>query len=178
MLRRGTSESRKMSSSLLASGALATPPNELGVYTKRTWSSCLRACALVRVREQGAAKAEPTVLAIGVEGGFLTDEQKWDVVKTHRLVVLKSGQTEGFSVAYPDQVIQAAGPKPASFIPNFVSFKLCPLLYRELACWHHRCTNPSVDTSTWPLLPNVLTACDTGDRHITTVLHILLMFLT
>lgn len=53
---------------------------------------------------QGAAKAEPTVLALGVDGGFRTDEQKYDVVKTHRLVVLKPGSTEGFSVSFPDEV--------------------------------------------------------------------------
>lgn len=54
--------------------------------------------------DQGASKAEPTVLALGVDGGFRTDEQKYDVVKTHRLVVLKPGSTEGFSVSFPDEV--------------------------------------------------------------------------
>ena len=44
------------------------------------------------------------MLALGVDGGFRTDDQKYDVVKTHRLVVLKAGSTEGFSVTYPDEV--------------------------------------------------------------------------
>lgn len=44
------------------------------------------------------------MLALGVDGGFRTDEQKYDVVKTHRLVVLKAGSTEGFSVSFPDEV--------------------------------------------------------------------------
>lgn len=53
---------------------------------------------------QGASKAEPTVLALGVDGGFRTDEQKYDVIKTHRLVAFKPGSAEGLSVSYPDEV--------------------------------------------------------------------------
>ncbi|CAM9999636.1 unnamed protein product [Pylaiella littoralis] len=55
--------------------------------------------------DAGASKAEPTVLALGVDGGFRTDEQKYDVIKTHRLVALKSGSTEGLSVSYPDEAL-------------------------------------------------------------------------
>lgn len=44
------------------------------------------------------------MLALGVDGGFLTDDQKYDVVKVHRLVVLKPGGNEGYSVKYPDEV--------------------------------------------------------------------------
>lgn len=75
---------------------------------------------------QGASKAEPTVLALGVDGGFRTDEQKYDVIKTHRLVALKAGSAEGFSVSYPDEVraglglllyfflLETAAPAPAA----------------------------------------------------------------
>lgn len=49
--------------------------------------------------------ADPTVLALGVDGGFRTDEQKYDIIKTHRLVALKpGGGVEGVSVSYPDEV--------------------------------------------------------------------------
>lgn len=57
------------------------------------------------VLPQGVSKPEPTVLALGVDGGFRTDEQKYDVVKAHRLVVLTAGGTQGFSVKYPDEVM-------------------------------------------------------------------------
>lgn len=53
---------------------------------------------------QGVPKAEPTMLALGVDGGFRTDEQKYDVVKTHRVVVFKAGAMHGFTVKYPDEV--------------------------------------------------------------------------
>lgn len=70
-----------------------------------TSSAVAVAVAILGAKQpQGAAKAEPTVLALGVDGGFRTDEQKYDVVKTHRLVVLKPGSTEGFSVVFPDEV--------------------------------------------------------------------------
>lgn len=62
-----------------------------------------------RCAAQGASKAEPTVLALGVDGGFRTDEQKYDVVKTHRLVVFKAGSTEGFSVSFPEEVGTVVG---------------------------------------------------------------------
>eukprot|EP00752_Nemacystus_decipiens_P002407 g2270.t1 len=55
--------------------------------------------------DTSASKAEPTVLALGVDGGFRTDEQKYDVVKAHRLVILKAGSTEGLSVSYPDEAL-------------------------------------------------------------------------
>lgn len=44
------------------------------------------------------------MLALGVDGGFRTDDQKYDVVKHHRLVVVKDGGAEGMSVKYPDEV--------------------------------------------------------------------------
>lgn len=45
------------------------------------------------------------MLALGVDGGFRTDEQKYDIVKTHRLVAFKAGSgTDGVSVSYPDEV--------------------------------------------------------------------------
>lgn len=53
---------------------------------------------------QGALKAEPTVLALGVDGGFRTDEQKYDIIKTHRLVALRPEGGGGYSVKYPDEV--------------------------------------------------------------------------
>ena len=53
---------------------------------------------------QSIPKAEPTILALGVDGGFRTDEQKYDVVKTHRLVVFKAGAMQGFTVKYPNEV--------------------------------------------------------------------------
>lgn len=69
---------------------------------------------------QGAGKAEPTVLALGVDGGFRTDEQKYDIVKTHRLVVFKGGSTEGFSVAYPDGVTARALLLPCCLCSDWV----------------------------------------------------------
>lgn len=69
---------------------------------------CFAVFCCVCFARQGGGKAEPTVLALGVDGGFRTDEQKYDIVKTHRLVVFKGGSTEGFSVAYPDEVIAHA----------------------------------------------------------------------
>lgn len=54
--------------------------------------------------DQVPAKAEPVVLALGVDGGFRTDDQKYDVIKTHRLVVLRPATAEGFTVPYPDEV--------------------------------------------------------------------------
>lgn len=44
------------------------------------------------------------MLALGVDGGFRTDDQKYDVVKHHRLVVIKESGAEGLSVKYPDEV--------------------------------------------------------------------------
>ena len=44
------------------------------------------------------------MLALRVDGGFRTDDQKYDVVKDHRLVVIKEAGTEGVSVKYPDDV--------------------------------------------------------------------------
>lgn len=61
-------------------------------------------CVTGMCAAQAASKAEPTVLALGVDGGFRTDEQKFDIAKTHRLVVFKPGSTEGFSISFPDQV--------------------------------------------------------------------------
>ncbi|CAN0187122.1 unnamed protein product [Ectocarpus sp. 6 AP-2014] len=56
--------------------------------------------------DTGGSKADPTVLALGVDGGFRTDEQKYDIVKTHRLVAFKAGSgTDGVSVSYPDEAL-------------------------------------------------------------------------
>lgn len=75
-------------------------------HSRVPFPSSVVSCVLLLCRafRQGGGKAEPVVLALGVDGGFRTDEQKYDVVKTHRLVVLKEGSAEGFSVAYPDEV--------------------------------------------------------------------------
>ncbi|CAM9439960.1 unnamed protein product [Phaeothamnion confervicola] len=49
-----------------------------------------------------AGEPEPTVLALGIDGGFATDEQKYETVKEHTLVVFPAGGGAPFRVTYPD----------------------------------------------------------------------------
>ena len=57
---------------------------------KRTGNNLYLHCSAIRVRKQTAEEEIEKVdkLAIGVSGGFLTDEQKYDVIKSYQLCVL------------------------------------------------------------------------------------------
>ena len=89
------------------------------------------------------------MLALGVDGGFRTDEQKHDIVKHHRLVVIKEGGTEGFSVKFPDEV------REESFLVDVVnsvtpnSFCRCnrPLCFFQSPWSHSRFLPPVLYTA-------------------------------
>mmetsp|Transcript_23484 Transcript_23484/g.30695 ORF Transcript_23484/g.30695 Transcript_23484/m.30695 type:complete len:861 (-) Transcript_23484:288-2870(-) len=59
---------------------------------------------VARVVEEGkeAKEEAPTSLALGTEGGFLTDDQKWETQKTHQLVIASPDGARGEALNYPN----------------------------------------------------------------------------
>jgi hypothetical protein len=53
--------------------------------------------SLIGIQQQGATR-----LAIGVQGGFLTDAQRFDLVKEHALALYDTATQQLIRVPYPD----------------------------------------------------------------------------
>ena len=96
--------------------------DHLALDHRRTGAALYLHQRWTRTRKPDSAipDADPTKMAIGIEGGFsVDDDAKYDVVKSHALVVMPSGDR----VAYPDAelptvVSQAACCPTSSGLPT------------------------------------------------------------